>query len=208
MAENSQKASESPKSLLKASWMRSSIMLALIAAIAALILIWLLKTFNVAGTQLFSDMEAFFLNYGLAGIFLATIAAGTIIPLGSPALVVAAALFGVNPVLLILVATIGFTIGMTINYVLAYRLGRPYVQKRISAEHLEEMKYIWNKWGWIIYVIFGLIPVLPVELLSFICGFLKTCIITFLTLSFIPRLIIFALLVYFGQYMGAWLGVT
>jgi membrane protein YqaA with SNARE-associated domain len=208
MAENSQKASESPKSLLKASWMRSSIMLALIAAIAALILIWLLKAFNVAGMQLFSDMEAFFLNYGLAGIFLATIAAGTIIPLGSPALVVAAALFGVNPVLLILVATIGFTIGMTINYALAYRLGRPYVQKRISAEHLEEMKYIWNKWGWIIYTIFGLIPVLPVELLSFICGFLKTRIITFLALSFIPRLIIFALLVYFGQYMGAWLGVT
>jgi membrane protein YqaA with SNARE-associated domain len=208
MAENSQKASESPKSLLKASWMRSSIMLALIAAIAALILIWLLKAFNVAGMQLFSDMEAFFLNYGLAGIFLATIAAGTIIPLGSPALVVAAALFGVNPVLLILVATIGFTIGMTINYVLAYRLGRPYVQKSISAEHLEEMTYIWNKWGWIIYTIFGLIPVLPVELLSFICGFLKTRIITFLALSFIPRLIIFALLVYFGQYMGAWLGVT
>jgi membrane protein YqaA with SNARE-associated domain len=208
MAERSQKASKDPKSLLKAAWMRSSIMLALIAAIAGLILIWLLKAFNVAGMQLFSDMEAFFLSYGLAGIFLATIAAGTIIPLGSPALVVAAALFGVNPVLLILVATIGFTIGMTINYGLAYRLGRPYVQKRISAEHLEEMTYIWNKWGWIIYIIFGLIPVLPVELLSFICGFLKTSIVTFLALSFVPRLIIFALLVYFGQYMGIWLGVT
>ena len=188
--------------------MRSSIMLALIAAIAALVLLWLLKAFNIAGTQLFSDMEIFFLNYGLAGIFLATIAAGTIIPLGSPALVVAAALFDVNPVLLILVATIGFTIGMTLNYALAYHLGRPYVQKRVSAEHLEEMTHLWNKWGWIIYIIFGLIPVLPVELLSFICGFLKTRITTFLALSFIPRVIIFALLVYFGQYMGTWLGTT
>ena len=157
---------------------------------------------------MFSDMGAFFVNYGLAGIFLATIAAGTIVPLGSPALVVAAALFGVNPILLVLVASIGFTIGMAINYCLAYRLGRPYIQKKMSADHFEEITRVWNKWGWIIYTIFGLIPVLPVELLAFICGFLKTRIATFIALSFVPRLIIFAILVYFGQYVGAWLGAA
>ena len=208
MTKKSQKANEDATSLLKASWMRSSIILALIATVAGLILIWLLKVFNVTGMPLFSDTQAFFASYGLAGIFLVTIAAGTILPLGSPALVVAAALFGVDPLLLILVASVGFTIGMTINYGLAYRFGRPYVQKRISSERLEEMTSIWNKWGWIIYVIFGLIPVLPVELLSFICGFLKTRMTTFLTLSFVPRLIIFAILVYFGQYLGAWLGAV
>jgi membrane protein YqaA with SNARE-associated domain len=207
MPEQNQKAKHSLSNLLKASWMRSSIKLAILATIAALIAIWLLKILNVAGMQMFSDMGAFFLNYGLPGIFLITIAAGTIVPLGSPALVVAAALFGINPVLLVLVASLGFTIGMAINYILAYRLGRPYVQKKVSAEHFEEMTYLWNKYGWIIYVIFGLIPVLPVELLAFICGFLKTRIVTFLTLSFIPRLIIFAMLVYFGQNLAAWLGV-
>ena len=194
--------------MLKASWMRSSIKLALIATVAGLIVIWLLKAFNVTGMQWFSDMGAFFVNYGLAGIFLVTIAAGTIVPLGSPAIVVAAALFGVNPVLLILVASVGFTIGMTINYGLAYRLGRPYIRKKMSAEHLGEMTRVWNKWGWIIYTIFGLIPVLPVELLAFICGFLKTRMATFLLLSFVPRLIIFIILVYFGQYVGVWLGAA
>jgi membrane protein YqaA with SNARE-associated domain len=208
MPEQSQKANSSLSDLLKASWMRSSIKLALIATVVGLIVIWLLKAFNVAGMQLYSDMGAFFVNYGLAGIFLVTIAAGTILPLGSPALVVAATLFGVNPLLLILVASVGFTIGMTINYGLAYRFGRPYVQKKVSAERLEEMTGVWNKWGWIIYTIFGLIPVLPVELLSFICGFLKTRMVTFLMLSFVPRLIIFAVLVYFGQYVGAWLGAA
>ena len=188
--------------------MRSSIKLALIATIVGLIVIWLMKVFNIAGTQMFSDMGSFFLNYGLPGIFLVTIAAGTIVPLGSPALVVAAALFGINPVLLVFTATLGFTIGMTINYGLAYRLGRPYVQKRIPPEHFDEMTRAWNKYGWIIYTIFGLIPVLPVELLAFVCGFLKTRITTFLTLSFIPRLIIFAILVAFGQEVGTWLGAT
>jgi len=188
--------------------MRSSIKLALLLTVAGIIIIGLLKVFNIAAAPLFSSMESFFMNYGLAGIFLATIIAGTIIPLGSPALVAAAALFGVNPILLILVASTGFTIGMTINYALAYRLGRPYVSKKISPAHIEQVSCVWNKWGWIIYTIFGLIPVLPVELLSFICGLLKTRITIFLALSFAPRLIVFALLTYFGQSAGAWLGVT
>ncbi len=115
MPEKSQKANYSLSELLRASWMRSSIKLAIIATVAGVIVIWLLKVFNIAGTQLFSDIGTFFAHYGLAGIFLVTIAAGTIVPLGSPALVVAASPF-VNPILLILVASVGFTIGMTINY--------------------------------------------------------------------------------------------
>jgi membrane protein YqaA with SNARE-associated domain len=207
MQEQSPKANYGLSDLLKASWMRSSIKLGIIATAAGLIIIGLLKLFNIAGTPLLSDVSGFFATYGLAGIFLVTIAAGTLVPLGSPALVVAASPF-VNPVLLILVATFGFTIGMTINYGLAYRLGRPYIQKRVSAEHLEEITCVWNKWGWAIYTIFGLIPVLPVELLSFICGFLKTSLTIFIALSFLPRFIIFALLVYFGQHVGVWLGVV
>jgi len=207
MSEQSQKANYGLSDLLKASWMRSSIKLAIIVTVVGVIVIWLLKIFNIAGTQLFSDIGTFFATYGLAGIFLITLAAGTIVPLGSPAIVVAASPF-VNPILLILVASVGFTVGMTINYGLAYRFGRPFIQKRMSAEHFEEVTRVWVKWGWVIYVIFGLIPVLPVELLAFVCGFLKARIGFFLLLSFVPRLIIFAILVYFGQYMGGWLGVV
>src|SRR4030042_6510839 len=208
MPEQNQKTNGSFSDLRKASWMRSSIKLAIILTVAGVIIIGLLKIFNIAEAPLFSSMEAFFVNYGLAGIFLATIIAGTIVPLGSPALVVAAAMFGVNPILLILVATTGFTIGMTINYALAYRLGRPYVSKKISAATIEQVSNAWNKWGWIIYTVFGLIPVLPVELLAFICGLLKTRLTIFIALSFVPRLIIFTLLSFFGQSAGAWLGVV
>jgi membrane protein YqaA with SNARE-associated domain len=207
MSEQSPKTNYGLSDLLRASWMRSSIKLALTATVAGIIVIGLMKLFNIAGAPLLSDVSGFFATYGLAGIFLLTILAGTLVPLGSPALVVAAAPF-VDPVLLILVATSGFTMGMTINYGLAYRLGRPYIQKRVSDEHLEEITFVWNRWGWVIYVIFGLIPVLPVELLSFICGFLKTSLTVFFALSFLPRFIIFALLVYFGQYVGAWLGLV
>jgi membrane protein YqaA with SNARE-associated domain len=97
---------------------------------------------------------------------------------------------------------------MIINYALALGLGRPYVMKKVSAENLEEITGLWNKWGWIIYVIFGLIPILPVELLSFVCGLLKTRLDIFLTLSFIPRLIVFTILAYFGESLGIWVGLA
>lgn len=194
--------------LLKTAWMKSALKLAIIASIAAVIAIWMFQFFDISGSQFFADTEKFFLEYGLLGIFIATIIAGTIIPLGSPALVAAAALFGVNPIALIIVSTTGFTIGMIINYALAYRLGRPYVEKKMSKTDLEEMTFVWQKWGWIIYTIFGAIPVLPVELLAFVCGFLKTRVLTFIILSFLPRFFVFTMLVYFGQSAGIWLGIT
>jgi membrane protein YqaA with SNARE-associated domain len=190
--------------LLKASYVRTSIKLGIILTIAGLFAIWLLKVFNVAATPLFANMGTFFVNYGLFGIFLATILAGTIVPLGSPAIVAVAAFF-IDPIPLIFTASIGFTIGMTINYALAYKLGRPFVTKRINPKHLNQITHAWGKWGLIIYVIFGLTPILPVELLSFICGLLKTPISTFFLLSFIPRLIVFTAIVFFGQQLGTWL---
>jgi len=194
--------------LLKTSWVKSSIKIGIIFAAIGLVMLLLFKIFNIGGTQLFFDAKAFVENYGLMGIFFATILAGTVVPLGSPALVVAAALLGVSPLPLILVATTGFTIGMSVNYGLAYCLGRPYVMKKVSAEKLEEITGLWGRWGWVLYTIFGLIPVLPVELLSLVCGVLKTRLDVFLILSFIPRLIVFTILAHFGEYAGLWIGIV
>ena len=206
VSEGAQGAKGTFRDLLKASLVRNSIKLGILVTAVAIVLIWLLKVFNVAATPLFSDMGTFFANYGLIGIFIVTVLAGTIVPLGSPALVAAASMF-VDPVPLILAASFGFTTGMAINYVLAYRLGRPYVERRMSAEHFDEMARLWGKWGLVIYVIFGLTPVLPVELLSFICGLLKTRVSTFLLLSFFPRLVVFTVVAYFGKYIGLWIGI-
>jgi len=194
--------------LLKVSWIKSSFILGIVIVIIGIILLVLFKFFNVSSSQLFLDAKAFVQEYGLFGIFLATILAGTIIPLGSPALVAAAALLGMEKISLILVATTGFTIGMVINYGLAYRLGRPYVMKKITSEKLTEITGLWSKWGWIIYTIFGLIPVLPVEFLSLFCGLLKTRLDHFLILSFTPRLIVFAILAFLGEHAGIWMGIS
>jgi len=194
--------------MFKTSWVKISVILGIIIVAIGLTILLLLKFFNIGGTQLFLDAKDLVAEYGLIGIFFATILAGTFVPLGSPALVVAAALLEVPKIPLILIATAGFTIGMMINYGLGYRLGKPYVMKKMSAEKLEEIMHLWDRWGWILYTIFGLIPVLPVELLSFICGLLKTRLDVFLILSFVPRLIVFAILAYFGEQAGIWIGIV
>lgn len=194
--------------MFKISWVKASAILGIITVAIGLTILLLLKFFNIGGTQLFLDTKDLVAEYGLIGIFFATILAGTFVPLGSPALVVAAVLLEVPKIPLVLIATTGFTIGMIINYGLAYRLGRPYVMKKMSAEKFEEIMHLWNRWGWILYTIFGLILVLPVELLSFICGLLKTRLDVFLILSFVPRLIVFAILAYFGEQVGTWIGIV
>jgi membrane protein YqaA with SNARE-associated domain len=203
-----EKGREKFSSALRISWIKSSIFLGIILLAIGLTALLILKILNVGSTQLFIDAKAFVKEYGLIGIFFATILAGTIVPLGSPALVVAAASFGVQPIPLILVATVGFTIGMTINYGLACSLGRPYVMKKVGAAKLEEISVLWGKWGWIIYTVFGFVPFLPVELLSLFCGLIKARIDIFLVLSFTPRLVVFTILTYFGGQIGGWIGIV
>ena len=205
--EKAENSKEKFSDTLKISWVRSSIILGLIFLAVGLTAIFVLKILNVGGTQLFLDTKDFVKDYGFVGVFCATILAGTIVPLGSPALVVAAASFGLHPILLTLVATVGFTVGMTINYGLAYRFGRPYVMRKVGADKLEEVKSLWSRWGWIIYTIFGFIPFLPVELFALFCGLLKTRLATFLVLSFTPRLVVFTVLAYFGEHIGGWIGI-
>ena len=194
--------------VLKTSWVKSSIILGVVAVVIGLVGLFLFRSSNIGNTQLFLDAKAFVADYGLIGIFFATILAGTLVPLGSPALVVAAALFGVSPIPLIFVSTSGFTIGMVVNYVLAYYLGRPYVTRKVTGRKLEEIVHLWSRWGWVLYTVFGFIPILPVELLSFVCGLLKTRLDIFIILSFVPRLIVFTILAYFGEQAGIWIGVV
>lgn len=193
-------------SVLKISWVKSSIVVGLVFLVIGLVLIFIFKYLEVSKMQWFLDVKSFVKEYGFVGIFFATILAGTVVPLGSPALVVTGASFGLDPVFLALTAAVGFTIGMTINYLLACRFGRPFLAKKMGAEGLEAATAIWNRRGWILYILFGAVPILPVEFLALVCGLLKTRIQTFLILSFTPRLVVFMLLAYFGEALGGWIG--
>ncbi|MGB9729222.1 MAG: YqaA family protein, partial [Thermoprotei archaeon] len=152
--------------------------------------------------NLFLETRSFMIKYGLVGVLLITIIGGTVIPLGSPILVASMALAGVPLLPLIIIASIGSTVGMIINYGLAYYLGGSYIVKKVSVQKLDTTIRLWNKYGWTIYVIFGLVPFLPIELLSIICGLLRVRIDVFIILTFITRIITYTILVLTAVQLG------
>ncbi|MBE3121135.1 MAG: DedA family protein [Thermoplasmata archaeon] len=150
-------------------------------------------------------VQTIVITYGLTGMFFITILAGTVVPLGSPALVVFASALGLPILPLIIIATLGFTIGITINYYLAYFLGRSYIIKKGLQDKLDDIMKVWDRWGVRLYILFGLVPVLPVELLSLVCGLLKMRLRYFLPITFGTRFVQFALLACLGEFVGNWI---
>lgn len=144
-------------------------------------------------------------KYGLPGVFAATLIAGTVVPVGSPIVVAYASSFGLPPIPLTLVASSGYTLGMAASYALAYFLGEKYVSKRMSQETFQSLASEWNRKGYVLCVVFSLVPGFPVDLLALVCGMLKTKPLLFFTLSWITLTAQFALCAWLGKLIGQWL---
>ena len=146
-------------------------------------------------------------RYGLVGVLIATIIAGTVVPMGSPAIVASAAGFGMPIVPLTIIASIGYTIGVTINYYLARTVGIGYVEKKVSTQTLDDLIKKWNKWGIFLLVSFGLIPGLPIDMLALVCGLLKMNIFYFLLISFSTRIVQYTLFAILGVTLGGLINI-
>ncbi len=146
-------------------------------------------------------------RYGIPGLFIASILGGTILPMGVPGLVVYATGFGLPLYLVVLSASAGFTIGVTFNYYLAKKYGKPFVVKRVGKERFEDMSRWWDRYGVATYLIFGLIPGLPFDLLAFICGILNMPLSTFWIISFGTRVVQFTAFAYLGSFFGKLIGL-
>ena len=180
----------------------TKIIYAVVIVMVVVFIFLLFKNAQIIDSNLFLETRTFMIKYGLIGVLLVTIIGGTVIPLGSPILVAGMALAGIPLLSLIIVASIGSTVGMIINYGLAYYLGGSYIIKKVSVQKLNTTIRLWNKYGWIIYVIFGLVPFLPIELLSIICGLLRARIDVFIILTFITRVITYTILVLAAVQLG------
>ena len=108
---------------------------------------------------------------------------------------------------LTIVSSVGYTIGVTINYYLARIFGIKYAVRKISREKLEGMVRLWNKWGSPFLIAFGLVPGLPIDLLALVCGLLKMKIYHFLLISFSTRVVRFGAFALLGLIVGEWIGI-
>jgi len=188
-------------------WMKTSAWLILIGVATCLVGIYLMGVGVHGGSDTILLIKAMITSYGLIGVFVATIIAGTVVPLGSPAIVACAAGFGIPLAPLIVVASVGYTLGVTINYYLARIVGTKYVEGKVSKEKLEGMVRQWERWGILLLIVFGLVPGLPIDLLALVCGLLKTKIVYFLLISFCTRIAQFGAFALLGVTVGGWIGI-
>jgi membrane protein YqaA with SNARE-associated domain len=155
--------------------------------------------------EVLRQIKALVQSYGYTGVFISTIIAGSIIPLGSPIIVGSAVAFGLNITSLALIAATGYTLGASISYVLAWLLGESYVKNKIGEETFQRYAKIWNKYGYKLSALFSFIPRFPIDLLAFVCGCLRTKAKFFIPICWLALLIQFLLCGLIGQFLGLYI---
>ncbi|MDY6958477.1 MAG: VTT domain-containing protein [Halobacteriota archaeon] len=135
-------------------------------------------------------------------LFIITTLGGSIIPVGSPFLVLGGAASGMDRIPLVLIAATGYTAGFLFNYYLAKFLGKGYVEERITTERYETISRWWNRWGLLLLVAFAFIFILPAPILALVCGLFSVRLYYFIPINFAGNLFNSYLLVFLGGGIG------
>lgn len=105
---------------------------------------------------------------------------------GTVASVLAGTMFG--PWLGTLYSMIGAMLGSFTVFVLARKLGRPFVERFVKPKTLKKMDYLAEKAGVLVFFAIFLLPVLPDDVVCYIAGLSKIPIRTLMLISLVGRL--------------------
>jgi len=130
-----------------------------------------------------------FAELGYAGLLLSSFLAATILPLSSEVVLGILLLSGLNPVVLVGLATLGNVAGALVNYALGFWGGLFLGRKvsRVSAVELEKAERRFRKYG-VISLLFAWVPVVG-DPLTVVAGVLKVDMRVFLFLVASGKLI-------------------
>ena len=187
-------------------WVGMSIALVAIVLVLCGILVMYVTDLQGADPEQLNVYIEGIVAYGVPGVFILTIISGTVLPLGTPAIIAIAGGAGINKVVLVIVASAGFTIGCSINYIVAYKLGEPFIKKRYEEQYNDIRKW-WDKWGTKIFVFFCFVPLMPVDLFALFCGLYKMKPSFFVGISFAGRLLAFSFWAFLGASVSQYLGI-
>lgn len=138
----------------------------------------------------------FFVEYNYIGLFVFSFLAATILPLSSEILLGILVVNGLNPTMLITVATIGNVLGSFTNYLIGFYGNTFLVQKvlKISNDEFLKTKLRFNKYG-IFSLFFAWVPIIG-DPLTVIAGALKVNILVFFVIVTFGKLLRYMILTY------------
>lgn len=134
----------------------------------------------------------FFTELGIFGLFVSAFLAATILPLSSEIILVALLLSEVNPVVLVVVATVGNVLGSVVNYAIGF-WGGTFLQRKVlkvSEAEFEKSEQRFRKLG-SLSLLFAWVPIIG-DPLTLVAGVLRVNIILFLVLVTLGK---------FGRYL-------
>ena len=121
-------------------------------------------------------MVSLIVNHGIAGLFISSLLGSTIfIPFSVEAVLPVLVGLKMDLAQIVVVATIGATIGTCINYAIGF-YATDLVEKRLGKENLKKAKHLMDKHGWpgLFLIIAAPIPLpIPVDPLTVIPGLAK-----------------------------------
>lgn len=132
-------------------------------------------------------------------LFLSAFVSATLFPLGSEALLIYNLTQGYSVALLLLVATIGNTLGSCVNYYLGYK-GEAYCEQKgyIKSDKIAKYQHYFNRFGPLV-LLFSWAPIIG-DPLTFIAGILKYNFRYFVLLVVCAKFIRYAILAYVTLY--------
>lgn len=153
-------------------------------------------------------VEAFVLAYGIPGAFVIAVTESFIFPIPTAIIIAPATTFGIDPLAITIIATIGSVIGGIIGYYLGKRLGRP-VADRLFKKYMARVEKWFDKYGAWAVLIAAFTPI-PFKVFTWVSGIAELDFKKFLIAAIIGRFFQFLIAAYVGNMFGpmllAWFG--
>lgn len=154
-------------------------------------------------------VESLVMAYGIPGVFLIAVLESFIFPIPTAVIIAPATTFGMDPLLITIIATIGSLIGAFIGYFLGKRLGRP-VAERLFKKHLLRVEKWFDRYGAWAVLIAAFTPI-PFKVFTWASGIFELDLKKFFLAAAIGRFTQFAIAAYVGNIFGpillAWFGI-
>lgn len=154
-------------------------------------------------------IQNLFQSYGTLGLILGFMLLSLMtafLPIPIDVVTIYAVEKGFNPILIVLVASIGTTLAGCVDYLIG-RLGSIFFIKRIKKETFDKTHNWLERWGFVAVFFTSFIPS-PFEVVAITVGLLKMNFYKFFLATLLGKLLKYSLFVYFGTFILTMLGLS
>jgi len=138
---------------------------------------------------------------GLIGIFIVAVLESFIFPVPTAIIITAGTALKLDPMVVVIVATVGSVIGAVIGYVIGLKGGRPALIWLFDEKKIKKVDKLFEKYGVYAVGIAAFSP-LPFKLFTISAGVARMNIVAFILVSIPCRFLQFLLFALFGNWLS------